>query len=115
MIAADDPGAFGYSGLSLDFWAALLAFKLVGFIYATLHTTLYCTVYYAILHFIYTLYCTTYYTTLYIGYEEPKDTGVQLPPLQCSVEHRGEREHDQTLEQSMGHVCGEGVSSRGCR
>ncbi|GMI12835.1 hypothetical protein TrVE_jg968 [Triparma verrucosa] len=28
VIAADDPGAFGYTGLSYDWWAALVAFQL---------------------------------------------------------------------------------------
>jgi len=28
VIAADDPGAFGYTGLSWDFWASMLAFQL---------------------------------------------------------------------------------------
>jgi adenosine deaminase CECR1 len=28
VIAADDPGVFGYNGLSYDWWAALVAFQL---------------------------------------------------------------------------------------
>ena len=27
VLAADDPGAFGYSGLSYDWWAGLMAFQ----------------------------------------------------------------------------------------